>query len=395
MINRDITSLLQENINKFDDNLVITGMRRVGKTFVIKHLYDNLKGYKKLFLDLENPLNQSIFEDINYDNILSNLLLKSEGEGEKMYVFLDEIQNVTSIPSIVKYISDHNQVRFVMTGSASFYLKNLFTESLAGRKRIFEMFPLNYFEFLKFKEPKLHKISFTDKVDSFIYELFEKHWTEYQKYGGFPAVILQDNEKDKLGKLNDVYSSYYQNEVLKLSDFKKIDSLRKIMTLLVNRTGSKLDLTKISQELGVTRVTTAEYLEFLEQTYFISKIKPFSRNSDVSLRGREKVYICDSGILTLISGVSSGSLFENSVFNLLKTKGKVYYYQTDSGNEIDFILEDSDKKMTAFEVKNHATRKDVSRLEKLSISLGINNYYVVSQEFVDIEGVIYPFQLSS
>lgn len=393
MIERTLTSILERELQKFDNNIVITGMRRVGKTFVLKYLYDNLQGEKKIFLDLENPLNQSIFDEVDYDNIHSNLNLKAVGDGGKLYVFLDEIQNVKNIPSVVKYISDHNNVKFVMTGSASFYLKNLFTESLAGRKLIFEMFPLSFEEFLKFKMKNYKKPDLKTRTNLFEFRLFDKYWTQYQKYGGFPGVVLQSSEAEKLSRLNDVYSSYYQNEVLKLSDFRKIESLRKIMTLLINRSGNKLDITKISGELGITRVTVSEYLDFLEGTYFISRIKPFSKSNDVSLRGREKIYICDGGIVNLIGGVSTGAIFENTVFNLLKSKGEVFYFQSQSGNEIDFILKSKDKKLTAFEVKHHATGKDVVRLEKLSKTLGIKDFFVISQEYVGLDKVIHPYQL--
>lgn len=393
MIQRKVIPLIEDELKNFKKNIVITGMRRVGKTTIIKYLYKNLKDCRKIYLDLENPLTQSIFEEIDYDKILSNLILKAEGIGKKIYIFLDEIQNVKSIPSIVKYISDHNKVKFIMTGSASFYLKNLFTESLSGRKRIFEVFPLSFREYLDYKEVSNKHLYFDKKISLFDYNSRQKYWEEYQKYGGFPSVVLHNSDRDKMAELNDIYSSYYQNEILKLSDFKKIDSLKNIMRLLISRTGSKLDITKISRELGVTRITVSEYLEFLEGTYFISKIKPFSNSYDVSLRGREKLYICDTGILTLLGGVSNGSIFENAIFNILKTNNNIYYFESKNSQEIDFIIKGKDKKLKAIEIKSFATNKDITRLAKLSKGLNISEYFVVSQKYVDLDGVVYPFQL--
>jgi len=70
---------------------------------------------------------------------------------ERVYLFLDEIQNLKNLPSVAKYLIDHYQVKFFLTGSVSFYLKNLFSESLSGRKVLFELFPLNFQEFLRFR----------------------------------------------------------------------------------------------------------------------------------------------------------------------------------------------------------------------------------------------------
>ncbi|MDZ7587213.1 MAG: DUF4143 domain-containing protein [Patescibacteria group bacterium] len=170
------------------------------------------------------------------------------------------------------------------------------------------------------------------------------------------------------------------------------------MQLLINRTGNKLDITKISQELGVTRVTVSDYLEFLEGTYFISKIKPYSKSADVSLRGREKVYICDTGILMLLGGVSSGAIFENAIFNQIKTQGQVRYFQSKSDQEIDFVFKKRNflkgmDELIALEVKTQAVRKDITRLNKLSNNLKIRKYFVVSQEYADLNKVIYPVNL--
>src|SRR3989344_8763388 len=145
--------LYSKIIDRLDalEAIVVTGMRRVGKTTLLKQVYDSLKSDNKIFLDLENPINQKYFSEENYEAIKYTLETLGVNLTQKAYVFLDEIQFVGSIPSVVKYLMDHYQIKFFLTGSSSFYLKNLFSESLAGRKIIYELSPLDFEEFLELK----------------------------------------------------------------------------------------------------------------------------------------------------------------------------------------------------------------------------------------------------
>lgn len=103
--------------------IVITGMRRTGKTTLLTHLFDLTESENKLYLDLENPLNRKYFEEKNYDRIRMTLSSLGIDFSRKSHIFLDEIQTLKNLPSIIKYFIDHYKVKFFLTGSASFYLK--------------------------------------------------------------------------------------------------------------------------------------------------------------------------------------------------------------------------------------------------------------------------------
>jgi predicted AAA+ superfamily ATPase len=135
--------------------IIITGMRRTGKTTLLELIYSQIESSNKLILDLENPINRKYFEEPNYERIKSSFMFLGLDFTQRAHIFLDEIQFVKSLPSVVKYFIDHYRVKFFLTGSASFYLKNLFTESLSGRKYLFELFPLTFREFLSFKDSPL------------------------------------------------------------------------------------------------------------------------------------------------------------------------------------------------------------------------------------------------
>jgi len=369
--------------------IVVTGMRQVGKTTLCRMLFDEIQSDNKVFLDLENPLNRRIFQEADYDNIWANLGQYGISAGRKAYIFLDEVQLAPDAIRAVKYLFDHYNVQFFLTGSSSFYLKNLFPESLAGRKRVFEMFPLDFEEFLWFKGVKAEMppgLPQKDKRKNKIsHERRTKLYEEYLAYGGFPRVVLESDRSAKKAIIGDIYTSYFEKDVRSLSDFRDIARLQDLILLLMRRAGSKLNVLRIASELGLSRETVYSYLSFLEATYFVHLVSPFSRSPDREVSGAKKIYLCDSGLLNHMAQVSSGTLLENAVFNVLKANEDVHYYQRRTGAEIDFILK---KSGIAVEVKETGTHSDMRQLKKLSASIGLKKCFVVSKNFVPAKGFI-------
>lgn len=369
--------------------IVLTGMRRTGKTTLLQFIYENLNSKNKIFLDLENPLNRRYFEVDNYEQIKVSFEVIGIDFTQKAFIFLDEIQFVKILPSIVKYFADHYQVKFFLTGSASFYMKNLFTESLAGRKFIFELFPLSFKEFLTFKEVSLKIPNSSGDITRAIFDTLSPLYEEYMLFGGFPGVVLKSGAEEKRKALEDIFTSFFQLEVLQLGDFRKNEVLRNLMLLLMQRTGSKLDIQKISRELGVSRQTLNEYVAFLEGTYFIKIVRPFSRGRSAEIRKTPKVYICDTGLANYFARLDTGALFENSVFQNLRLRGELSYYQKKTGVEIDFIL----NKEKAYEVKTNPYSSDLRKLSGLAQGLNVREFKIVSKNFSDMENILYGFMI--
>lgn len=354
--------------------VVVTGMRQVGKTTLLKQIYEDLPTTNKLWLDLENPANQKYFEEEDFEKIKYRLEVMGLDASQKCYVFFDEIQFARNIPSIVKYLFDHYKWKFFLTGSSSFYLKNLFSESLVGRKIIYEMFPVDFEEFLQIKGvvKKIPKM-----IDEKTHGILNSEYREFVEFGGFPGVVAKPALGRKKEELEDIFKSYYNKEVLGIGGFRDNATVRDLMLLLGTRIGSKLDIGKLAAELGVTRKSVYEYLDFLEGTYFISLIKPYSTDRDVEVRGARKVYFCDSGLANSMGKVEFGQLLENMVYNQLRSKGEVNYYQRRSGVEIDFVV----NALESWEVKTRADGRDLQRLKKLATDIGLTSWQVVSFEY--------------
>lgn len=366
--------------------IVVTGMRRVGKTVLLRQVYDDLVSQNKIFLDLENPVNQKYFEEENYEAIRYQLEVLGINSKARAYIFLDEIQFVKNVPSVVKYLMDHYPYKFFMTGSASFYLKNLFSESLAGRKILYELFPLDFEEFIELKGQNMAVPR--GKINEALYLTIIPLYREYVEYGGFPGVVGKSSTDEKKEALNEIFTSYFNKEVLGIGEFRNNTVVRDLILLLAVRVGSKIDVQKLAVELGVTRITINEYLAFLEGTYFISLVSPHSTNRDTEIRGAKKVYLCDTGLLHALGKAEFGAVFENMVFHQLKNLDEVKYYQRKSQVEVDFVMNANE----SWEVKTKASLQDLKRVEKLGRELGLKKNHVVSFEWVDLP-VLYGFQI--
>lgn len=390
--------LIFNSIMKYSNHknaIVITGMRQVGKTTLMRQIFEKVEG-PKLWFDFDNPLDTILFEDIDYNSIYKNLVKHSEGGNKRITVFIDEIQNFPDITKIIKYHIDHYNVKYFITGSSNYYLKNLFPESLSGRKFLFILNPLSFQEFLYFKgaieKPEEFVTDIASLVNSYSqidYKKYDSFYTDYLEYGGFPEVVLTKDIQTKIMILKNILTSFFEKDIKIVADIKDVRELRDLILLLVPRVGSILDITKIASELGVNRTKIYDYLEFLQGLFFIKLIPKYSKSIDRSVAGGKKIYFSDTGILNHLGKLSTGQLFENSIANQLNSYGELSFYNMRGKSEIDFIL----NKEFAFEVKLKGTTQDYKRLLKLASGLNIPSCSIISNSYCEVERVIYPMQL--
>ena len=374
--------------------LLITGMRQVGKTTLMRQVFDGVKE-PKIWFDFDNPLDQKVFEDEDYNVVYKRLAGMAKNPG-KLSVFIDEIQNFPEITQVIKYLIDHQGVKFYLTGSSSFYLKNLFPESLSGRKFLYELPPLSFPEYLYFKDAlSLKEVQTYDFRDSlkknsiFTHKARIAEYADFLEFGGFPEVVTTPDKDVKRMVLKNIFASFFEKDIKILSDYSDIRELRDMILLLVPRVGSMLDVTRLSSELAIDRVKIYRFLEFLQGTFFIRLLPRFSQGIDRTVAGGKKVFFTDTGLLNTIGKVSEAQIFENAVINQLSSHGKVSFYNRRNTAEIDAILD----KQTAFEVKLTGTERDLAKLTTLSSGLGLSLAYVVSKRFQEKPGFLSPVML--
>lgn len=355
---------------------VLTGLRRVGKTTVVKHLLSEIKSDNKIYLDLQQINNQELFSEKNFDSIILKFKQLGLNTDKKMYVAIDEIQLFPKISGVLKYLYDNYDIKFIATGSSSYYLKNLFGESLAGRKRIFELFPLDFGEYLTFKQISWSEDQFIDKkFDSHEYGRLSVMYEDFLKYGGFPEVVLMNSNEDKKYMLNDIISSYVNIDIKSLVDFRESSDVYNLIKMLASRVGTRLDYSKLSRLTGIARTTVINYVTLFEKTYLISLVSVHTNNSDREIVKAKKIYFADNGLVDILADVSGGVKFENAIFNQLRHNGNLRYYALKTGQEIDFIL---DSKI-ALEVKENPTSIDLATLENLSKIAGVKQLRLIGR----------------
>lgn len=360
--------------------VVITGMRRVGKTTTLHWLLDQVPSSNKLYLDLERIDQQRVFQENNYELILNYFRNLGVNPEQPLTVALDEIQYAPNLPSIVKYLYDHHGVKFLLTGSSSFYLKHYFSESMAGRKVVYELFPLGFGEFLDFRGvPYRRRNSFEEMYfDPHEFERLKGFYEDYVTYGGLPDVVLEPKPETRREILNDIFTSYINIDVQAMADFRKIGELQQLLKALAIRIGNKLDLTKLSQIIGISRPTLNEYLEFLEMTYVIHQLPAYA-GPDKTVALRKKLYFRDNGIAGILAHPAEGALFENSVFNQLREYGELAYLSKGNEYEIDFVLTLSDGKTSGLEVKYHPVAKDDKHLKRIAEKYRLSQSWLVGK----------------
>ncbi|MCX6784092.1 MAG: ATP-binding protein [candidate division WWE3 bacterium] len=355
---------------------VLTGMRRTGKTTLVKELLTDSKNKNSLYLDLQRPDIRELFQQKNYEAIYEAFIAQGLSKDKQMIVAIDEIQLAPDSPSAIKYLVDHHNIKFIVTGSSSYYLKNLFSESLAGRKKIFELSTLDFGEFLIFKGVKFSGTAWQKKPFNKIeYDRLNSYYEEYIHFGGFPQVVLASSESEKKDLLLDIMSSYVNIDIRSLADFADERNLYSLAKLLAGRVGSRIEYSTLSRLVGLSRPTVSNYISFFEKTYLISTIPVFTKSVDREIVKTRKLYFCDTGLANSLAELSGGAQFENTVFNQLSKIGTLQYYALKTGNEIDFILNSK----LALETKETPTKSDLPTLSRLTENSGLTNCRLIGR----------------
>ncbi len=354
-IERDYSNQLLSLLGK-GFAISVIGVKRSGKSTIINQIV------KKLIDKGEDPFNTLIvnfedsrFGDIRTANDLFSLyeLYKEirKKKDSRPYIFLDEIQKVKGWEGFVRSLVDRKEANVVISGStASVNNKNV-REVLAGRHLVLEVFPFSFKEFLRFKN-----IKFSTELDIIAKENEIKTlFSDYLKYGGFPLVVSNDNERDKEKILLQLYEDIMLKDVISECNIRNEEEAKNLALFYISNAGNKVRYRKISYSLNIPLTNVLRFTECMQNAYLIFFVKALSPKLSEMVRYDRKVYSIDNGISNVLGyrlNQNVGSLFENLIFlELLRRYGinNIFYYKGRRG-EVDFVVKVKDEIREIYQV---------------------------------------------
>ncbi|MHB1646821.1 MAG: ATP-binding protein [Candidatus Acididesulfobacter diazotrophicus] len=357
LIKRNIYKDLLSHAEKKEISL-LTGPRQSGKTTLMNLMKSELEkdGKRTLFLNLDSEM------DKNYFSSQQMLLKKIELEfgDKKGYIFIDEIQRKNDAGIFLKGLYDMNLPhKFIVSGSGSLELKEKIHESLVGRKRIFELGTVSFDEFVNFKT----NYKYESELETFFeleHELINIYLTEYLNFGGYPRVILEKEQREKIFIINDIFHSYLEKDISYLLKVERIDAFSDLIKIISGRLGSLTNYSNIASEINISVQTLKNYLFYAEKTFILQKLTPYFKNNSKEIVKSPVYYFYDIGLrnfsINLFGNITDfGHVFENLVLNIIKekikfTNGSIHFWRTLDKAEVDFVL-DFGKEIIPIEVK--------------------------------------------
>ncbi len=308
--------------------LVLKGIRRSGKSTIIKQLMQELlkKGISKeqiLYINLEDygfadNLNIRLFD------IISDEYKKYTKNKKKTYFFIDEVQKITSWEKWVRTKYDLGEnIKFIVTGSSASLLSKELSTLLTGRNISFTIMPLS------FKEHCL----FTKKEDL----------KGYMLYGGLPEIVLEKSEEKKNYLLQQYFEDVIHKDIIDRYNIRNTKQIINLARYLISSSGSKVSINKLSKVFGIAKDTLATYINYMVDAYLLSEVSYFSFSAKVKheVSKLPKFYALDNGLIKIVSmkySENTGQMFENSAFIKLFEKYNEVSYWGELSSEVDFIV---------------------------------------------------------
>jgi uncharacterized protein len=322
--------------------LIIYGPRRSGKTTLLKHLLEKITE-KNIFVTGDDITIQEYLSSQSLEKLKSFI-------GDKKLIIIDEAQRIKNIGLNLKLIVDNiPNVKIIATGSSSFDLSKMIGEPLTGRKFTFKMFPIAQLE--------LNNIQTIAETEAKLEERLI--------FGSYPEVITTINREQKIIYLREIVNSYLYKDILELDGIRNSDKILKLLQMLAFQIGKEVSYTELGTQLGMSKNTSERYLDLLEKSFVIFKLRGFNRNLRKEISKNPRYYFLDIGIrnalinnfnlLSLRNDI--GMLWENYIIaerikkqEYLNLASNNYFWRTYSKQEIDFV-EERDGSLYAYEIK--------------------------------------------
>lgn len=316
---------------------VITGVRRCGKSSLMKVIMEELKeenisDEKIVFLDLDSRKYKGIKKAEQLERVIEQVCV---ADGTK-YLFIDEIQNVEGFEAVINAYRGEGEYSIFITGSNSYLLSGELVTKLTGRYIEFEMLPLTFEEYLAMKRFYGMEVSVnvTEELDKYLME------------GGFPKTIFYENTEDKRTYINSIVKEIFEKDIKRRVKIRNVSVFEKVQIYLINNFGATTSLTNMLKDLhkaglDIKRETLNRYIRILVDAKILYECKRFDLKSRKSIMGEQKYYLSDLGFYfstNTDNRINYGPALENIVFNYAQSRG----YRISIGRigklECDFIM---------------------------------------------------------
>jgi predicted AAA+ superfamily ATPase len=343
--------------------MAVVGPRQSGKTTFLKQQMKERNAEYVLFDDL---VARSLFNDEFKQFELEYI------EGKELTI-LDEVQYGVDPGSKLKYLVDNGNKLWV-TSSSEILLGRDVLSYLVGRVKVLRLHTFSFPEFLRAKG---HRVLPSVSRGALV--------AEHIEYGGYPRVVLSSDKEFKMEYLRDLSETLLLKDVARTFGLRKMTALEKLSRYLSLSPGALLNRDTTSSSLEINRQTLVEYLDAMEKSYIILRIKPFFTNKKKEMVKQERIYFMDTGLLNAVANdfrpVPSGNLFENYVLTeLLKMGYSPKYWRTRAKAEVDFVIDEDE--VIPIEVKSLIDKRKVER----SLRSFIDTYGPTRAYMVGIRG---------
>ena len=342
---------------------VITGIRRCGKSFILKAIMNELidRGIPKTQI-IYIPLDRRGYKNIKTSEELETKIESMLGDDENYYLFIDEVQNVFGFESVIHAYAEEGYSIF-LTGSNSYLLSDEISTKLTGRYLNFETFTLDFSEYLEMKR------FFKKKIDQDIYVEFE----EYILNGGFPKTIEFDDIQARQTCARGIISEIFEKDVKTRKRISNVPVYERVQSFLLNNYSAPFSLSNLleclEKEGYKTKATTVRgYIEDLKKAKIIYECNRFDLKSKKSLRREQKYYLSDLAIyfaMNTDNRLSYGPSLENMVYLYLASQD----YQISIGKigklECDFITRNTSGDYAYIQVTYTMQGEDIKATERI------------------------------
>lgn len=367
--------------------VVLKGVRRSGKSTLMFQLINELlkqgrKPTEILYVNFEEPIFAGE-TDLSLLNEIYTTYREYLNPKGPAWLFLDEIQRIHGWERWVRGVKEKERIKIFVTGSSSALLSKEFSSLLTGRHISFDVFPLSYREFLKFKgvEGEVGKNVFGKKRE------LKFHLEEYIKWGGFPEVVLNKNALVKRTLLKQYFEDIVYRDIVSRFNIRDIISLKRLAVYYTTNIGNKISFRKLGRDLDVPADVIRKYSSFLAESYLVNFVPIFSYSLRKQMRNEKKVYTVDSGIRNAVGFIFSkdrGRNIENIVYLELLRRGYDIFYWEDT-HEVDFLCEMDRKKglINVFSDGYDLKARERKGVVDAANSLGIKSVTIITEDIAE------------